>query len=55
MDEQNALMELPKNVSELVEYSPDIKVLEFEVFNDYLAILQERNKIRELKTINLKT
>jgi len=39
MDEQNALIELPKNVSEMVEYSPDIKVLEFEVFHDYLAIL----------------
>lgn len=39
MDEQNALIEMPKNVSEMVEYSPDIKVVEFEVFNDYLAIL----------------
>ncbi|TNV73246.1 hypothetical protein FGO68_gene9908 [Halteria grandinella] len=39
----------------LVESSPDDKIIDFEVFKHYMAILQEKNYIRQLKVINLKT
>lgn len=38
---------------DLVVADVTVKIIDFEVFKHYLSILQERNGIRELKTINL--
>lgn len=46
---------LPKNITTLVEADFNVKIIEFEVFKNYLTILQERNGIRELKVVNLLT
>ena len=55
LDQKNELMVLPKNVVTVVEADHMVKIIQFEVFNNYMAILQERNGIRELKTVNLMT
>ena len=55
LDQKNELMVLPKNVVTVVEADHLVKIIQFEVFKNYIAILQERNGIRELKTVNLLT
>jgi len=54
-NEENKDLQLPKNITTLVEADFNVKIIQFEVFKNYLAILQERNGIRELKVINLIT
>ena len=54
-NEENKDLQLPKNITTLVEADFNVKIIQFEVFKNYLAILQERNGIRELKVINLVT
>jgi len=46
---------MPNMQTQLVEANDDVKIISFDVFNHYLAILQERNGIREMVTINLTT
>lgn len=63
LDEQNKQLQqasneemglvLPKNITDLVEAEYGVKIIQFEAFKSYLAIIQERNKIRELKIVNL--
>jgi protease II len=48
-------MVMPKNILTVVEADHMVKIIQFEVFKNYLAIIQERNGIRELKTVNLMT
>ena len=54
-ESENSELLLPKNITTLVEADFNVKVIGFEVFKNYLAILQERNGIRELKLVNLLT
>lgn len=44
---------VPSPIQSLVKCEEDVKVIGFEVFKNYLVILQERNKKRELNTMNL--
>jgi len=55
-DEQKSLLaelNLPKSIVSIVEAENNVKIISFEVFKNYLSILQERNGKRELKTVNL--
>lgn len=54
-DNENKDLQLPKNITTLVEADFTVKIINFNVFKNYLTILQERNGIRELKVINLLT
>lgn len=45
---------LPQIVQSVIE-NPDLKIISWEVFKHYLAVVQERNGLREIKTVNLKT
>jgi protease II len=53
LPETNELVQVPRNVVTVVEAEEHVKIKDFEVFKNYLAVLQERNTILELKTINL--
>ena len=46
---------LPKNVSDIIEADFNVKIIQFEVFKHHMAVVQERNGIRELKVVNLAT
>ena len=39
----------------VIEPDSSVKIIEFEVFKHYLAVVQERNGLREIRTVNLKT
>ena len=43
ISETSDVLELPKNVVTLVEADSKVKIISFEVFKNYLAIIQERN------------
>ena len=49
----SGMLEIPKFITTLVPADPNVTIIEFEAFKHYIAILQERNGNRELKTINL--
>jgi protease II len=52
-DENKELVSVPTNTQVLIPAEEHVRIKSFEVFKNYLAVLQERNGILELKTINL--
>lgn len=52
-DENKEVVPVPSNTQLVVKAEDNVRIVSFEVFKNYLAILQERNGILELKTQNL--
>lgn len=52
-DENKEVVAVPSNTQVVVKAEEHVRIVDFEVFKNYLAILQERNGILELKSINL--
>jgi protease II len=52
--EETSLVDLPESSYSLVETTFDEKVLEFEVFENYMALVLEKNKERTVKVVNLR-
>ena len=46
----DVMLNVPSNSVTLVESTYDDKILNFEVFKHYMAVLQEHNQIRQLKS-----
>ena len=50
LESTSLLSVLPQTQVTLVESTFDDKLLDFEVFKHYMAVLQEKNSIRQLKS-----
>ena len=46
---------LIKPITDIIKADDDINIIDFEVFNNYLVVLEETNQIRHFKVLNFKT